>query len=109
MLVADPVGTVLLALAALVCAVYGVRGLFAPVRLAADEHGLTVIRGYLGKARLEWSEVDRITVQRRSRLGMRSEFLEIDAGEQLYLLSPYDLGTDPEAVLATLRHLRTGH
>jgi hypothetical protein len=107
--VSDPVGRALLAIAAVICALYAVRGIVAPVRLSADEHGLTVIRGYLGRARLAWSEVDGITVQRRSRLGMRSTFLEIDAGDQLYLLSEYDLGVEPDAVLGSLRRLRTGH
>jgi hypothetical protein len=108
LLVHDKLGAVLLVIAALICALYGVRGVLAPVRLSADGEGLTVIRGYRGRARLAWADVERVTVQRRSRLGMRSQFLEIDAGEQLYLLSPYDLSTEPDAVAASLRKLRTG-
>jgi len=107
-LVADQVGTFLLAIAALLCLGYAVRDLVAPVRLAADADGLTVIRGYLGHARLSWSDVDRVRVDRRSRLGLRSEFLEIDAGDHLYLLSSYDLSAEPAAVAAALARLRTG-
>src|SRR3954454_998668 len=61
-LVADQIGSVLLAIAALLCLGYAVRDLAAPVRLAADASGLTVIRGYLGHARLSWSDVERVTV-----------------------------------------------
>jgi hypothetical protein len=108
LLVADQVGTFLLAVAALLCLGYAVRDLVAPVRLAADADGLTVIRGYLGHARLSWSDIDHVRVDRRSRLGLRSEFLEIDAGDHLYLLSSYDLSAEPAAVAAALARLRTG-
>ncbi len=109
LLATDPIGTGLLLIAALVCAVYAVRDLFAPVRLAADAEGVRVIHGYLGHTRLSWSDIEKISVDRRSRLGMRSEFLEIDAGEQLYLLSSYDLSAEPADVAAALLRLRTGH
>ena len=108
LLVADQVGTFLLAVAALLCLGYAVRDLVAPVRLAVDADGLTVIRGYLGHARLSWSDIDRVRVDRRSRLGLRSEYLEIDTGDHLYLLSSYDLSAEPAAVAAALARLRTG-
>jgi hypothetical protein len=91
-------------LAALVAGGYALRDLLAPVRLAADREGLTVVSGYAGHRRLEWEGIERIRLDERRRLGTRSAALEIDTGDHLYLLSPYDLGTDPaEAVEALAR------
>ncbi|WP_229837095.1 PH domain-containing protein, partial [Dactylosporangium sucinum] len=73
--------------AALVAGGYALRDLLAPVRLAADLSGLTVVTGYAGHRRLAWSEVERIRVDTRSRAGLRSELLEIDTGDTLHLFS----------------------
>jgi Bacterial PH domain len=109
LLVSDPIGTGLLALAAAVCALYAARDLIMPVRVAADAEGLTLARGYLGRARLPWASVEKVSVDRRTRLGMRSELLEIDAGEHLFLFSSYDLSAEPAHVAAALSRIRTGH
>jgi hypothetical protein len=82
---------------------WGLRDLLAPVRLAADAEGVTVVTGYAGRRRLGWGEIDRITVDTRPRLGLRSETLEIDTGDSLHLLGRYDLGAAPDEVAATLR------
>jgi hypothetical protein len=86
---------------------YAARDLIAPVRLAADTDGVTVISGYAGRRRLAWSDIERVRVDRRTRLGLRSEMLEIDAGESLFLLRTYDLNAPCADVEAALRQLRT--
>jgi hypothetical protein len=88
----DPARTVVAALAALVLGCYAVRDVAAPVRLAADADGVTVVGGFTAKQRLSWDEIERVRVDERRRLGTRSQFLEIDAGDSLHLFSSYDLG-----------------
>jgi hypothetical protein len=95
------------ALAALVVAGYALRDLVAPYRLAADREGVTVVSGYAGHRRLEWDEVERVRLDERRRLGTRSAALEIDTGDHLYLLSAYDLGTDPADAVEALNRLRS--
>ncbi|MET8089494.1 PH domain-containing protein [Micromonospora sp. NPDC005220] len=102
----DPVRLAVAALAAAALAGWAVRDLIAPVRLAVNSAGLTVIRGFAGRRLLPWSAIEAINVDRRPRLGLTSEVLEIDAGESLHLFSRYDLGTTPEEVAATLRAAR---
>ncbi|MGC4880084.1 PH domain-containing protein [Micromonospora sp. DT43] len=102
----DPLRLVLAALAAAALAGWAVRDLIAPVRLVVDPAGLTVIRGFAGRRRLPWPEIEAITVERRPRWGLTSEVLEIDAGESLHLFGRYDLGTNPEEVAAELRAAR---
>jgi hypothetical protein len=94
------------AVAALVAAGYAVRDIIAPVRLAADREAVTVVHGYAGHRRLEWDEIERLRVDQRRRLGTRSVALEIDTGDHIYLLSSYDLGTDPADAVAALESLR---
>ncbi|OLE21922.1 MAG: hypothetical protein AUG44_26145 [Actinobacteria bacterium 13_1_20CM_3_71_11] len=74
-------------------AVYAARDLVAPRRLAADAEGVTVVSGFAGRRRLAWSDIERVRVDTRSRLGTRSELLEIDTGDRIHLFSGYDLGT----------------
>jgi Bacterial PH domain len=88
-------------------AVWAVRDLVAPVRLAADPDGVTVVVGYAGRRRLPWAEVDGVRVDRRDRLGLRTELLEVDADDTLYLFSMHDLGAPPDHVLAAIEQLRT--
>lgn len=87
---------------------YGLRDLLAPVRLAAGPDGVTVVTGYAGHRLLPWAAVERIRVDRRARLGMRSELLEVDAGDNLYLFSATDLGVPCQQAADRLRALRTG-
>jgi hypothetical protein len=82
---------------------WAARDLAAPVRLAADAAGVTVVTGFARRRRLSWSQVERVRldVRRRSRM------LEIDTGEQLYLLSRYELDADLAEVAGELEALRT--
>ncbi|MDG6101120.1 PH domain-containing protein [Dactylosporangium aurantiacum] len=93
-------------IAAAILGVYALRDFIAPVRLAADLEGLTVVSGYASRRRLDWAQVERMRVDARSRGGMRSELLEIDAGEHLFLLSRYDLNAHPADVHEELLRLR---
>ncbi|MEW2143553.1 PH domain-containing protein [Micromonospora vinacea] len=102
----DPVRLAVAALAAAGLASWAVRDLVAPVRLAVDPAGLTVIHGFAGRRLLPWSAVEAIAVDRRPRLGLTSETLEIDAGNSLHLFGRYDLGATPEEVAAVLRAAR---
>ncbi|MEW1585114.1 PH domain-containing protein [Micromonospora vinacea] len=102
----DPVRLAVAALAAAGLAGWAVRDLVAPVRLEVDPAGLTVIHGFAGRRLLPWSAVEAIAVDRRPRLGLTSETLEIDAGNSLHLFGRYDLGATPEEVAAVLRAAR---
>lgn len=102
----DPVRLALAVLAAALLAVWAVRDLVVPVRLTVDPMGLTVVHGFASRRLLPWSAVEAITVDRRPRLGLSSETLEIDAGSSLHLFGRYDLGATPEEVAAELRAVR---
>lgn len=103
----DPVRWFLAVASALALTGWGMRDLIAPIRLAADRSGITVVVGYAGRRRLAWSQIERVRVDRRMRLGLRSNLLEVDTGDMVYLFSTYDLGADPEDVLRTLMALRS--
>ena len=90
---------------ALLLGCYAARDLFIPVRLTADAEGITVVAG-LRRRRLAWSQIERIRVDAHSRLGLRTEMLEIDAGDSLHLLSTYDLNAPVSDVAETLAELR---
>jgi hypothetical protein len=92
---------------AVALAVWALRDLIAPVRLAADADGVTVIAGYARKRRLTWAQIEAVRVDRRERLGIRTELLEVDVDDNLYLFSMHDLGAHPEEVLAQMQLLRT--
>ena len=102
----DPVQLFLAAVVALGLITSAARDLIRPVRLTADAEGLTVIPRLLRPRRLPWAQVERIRVDHRARLGLRSELLEVDAGDALYMFSAHELGTEPEEVAAALADLR---
>ncbi|WP_225853993.1 PH domain-containing protein [Micromonospora sp. AMSO31t] len=102
----DRVQLVLAGLAAAALLGWALRDLVAPVRLAADPEGITVIHGYAGRRRLPWAAVEAIRVERRTRRGLTAETLEIDAGESLHLFGRYDLDAPPEQVAAALEAAR---
>ena len=79
----------------------------ASVRLTADTTGVTVLAGFARRRHLPWSAVERVRVDRRTHRGLRSETLELDAGDAIYLFSANDLGALPEDVVATLADLRS--
>ncbi|GLW30002.1 PH domain-containing protein [Actinoplanes regularis] len=97
------------ALAALVgcgLVVWALRDLLVPVRLAADADGITVVTGFAGRRRLPWSDVESVRVEQTVRRGLRSEYLEIDTGDAIYLFSAHELGALPEDVVTELSDLR---
>ena len=96
------------AAAALVLGAMALRDLIAPIRLAADPEGITVVTGFATRRRLAWSQVERIRVDVHRRFGLRSELVEIDIGETLFLFSSYELGAPCDEVVDTLRAIRTG-
>ncbi|EEP72402.1 hypothetical protein MCAG_02729 [Micromonospora sp. ATCC 39149] len=102
----DRVRLVLAGVVAAGLAGWALRDLLAPVRLAVDPTGITVVRGFAGRRRLDWAAVEAITVDRRPRLGLSTEVLEIDAGESLHLFGRYDLDAPPGEVADALRAAR---
>ncbi len=82
---------------------WALRDLVAPVRLAFDPTGVTVISGFAGRRRLDWASIEQIGLSTRPRLGLRTEIVEIDAGDSLHLFGRYDLDAPPDEVAAALR------
>jgi hypothetical protein len=102
----DPIRWVLAAVVVLGLLGWALRDLLRPVRLAADAEGVTVVTGYASRRRLAWGQIERVRVDRRTHRGLRSEMLELDAGEAIYLFSANDLGALPEVVATALADLR---
>jgi hypothetical protein len=102
----DPVQLVLALLAAAALAGWAVRDLVAPVRLAVDHDGITVIQGFAGRRLLPWPAVAAIRVERRTRRGLTAETLEIDTEESLHLFGRYDLDAPPDEVAEALQAVR---
>lgn len=102
----DPTRVLVAAFAGVLLAVFALRDVLAPVRLAADAEGVTVIRGYVGRRQVPWARVERVRVDQRSRLGMRSELLEIDTGESLHLFSRAELNAPVAEVVEALDRIR---
>jgi hypothetical protein len=102
----DPVRWGLAVVVALVVAIWALRDLIAPVRLAADAGGVTVISGFARRRHLPWAQIERVRVDARSHHGLRSELLELDAGESIFLFSAHELGALPEEVATALADLR---
>jgi hypothetical protein len=102
----DPVRWTLACAVAAGLTVWMLRDLIAPIRLAADAEGVTVVEGFARRRRLGWAEIERVRVDRRERLGLSAELLEIDADDALHLFSMHDLGADPHEVLVTLEEFR---
>jgi PH (Pleckstrin Homology) domain-containing protein len=92
--------------AALAVIIFAARDVLARERLRADADGLVAVSGYVGRHHLDWSDVRRMIVDSRLRLGARTETLEVDAGDQIYLFGRFDLGVPPEDALATLEQIR---
>lgn len=105
----DVVEWTLTLVAALGLGAFALRDVIAPVRLAADTEGVTVVRGFAGRHRLRWPEIERIRVDERPRMLSRSAVLEIDAGSALYFLGQSDLGVPPAEAVDTLNALRADH
>jgi hypothetical protein len=102
----DPVQWVLAGAIAAGLLGWALRDLLAPVRLAADPSGVTVVEGFARHRWLSWAKIERVRVDRRERLGLATAMLEVDADEALYLFSMHDLGADPHEVLVALEEFR---
>ena len=102
----DSIRWALAAVVSVTLAGWALRDLVAPVRLAADATGVTVVTGFARRRHLPWSQIERVRVDRTTRRGLRSEVLELDAGESIYLLGAHELGALPEEVAAALSDLR---
>jgi hypothetical protein len=94
-------------LAAVLLAVLAVRDLIAPVRLAADSTGVTVATGFAGRRQIGWDSVERVRVDARRGLVVRSQVLELDAGDNLYFFSVHELGAPCDEVARRLAVLRS--
>ncbi|MFI5495562.1 PH domain-containing protein [Actinoplanes sp. NPDC051859] len=102
----DPIQWAFAAAAALGLSGWALRDLIRPVRLSADPTGVTVVTGFAAQRHLPWPQIERIRVDRRERRGIRSNLLEIDAGENLYLFNLQELNADPADVAQSLEDLR---
>ncbi|MGY0230249.1 PH domain-containing protein [Longispora urticae] len=103
----DPTRLGVSVLAALLVAAWAARDAILKVRVAADAAGVTVVSG-ISRKQLPWGEIERIKLDVRSRLGLRSELMEIDTGEQIYLFSQNELSAPVAEVVEDLRRIRTG-
>jgi hypothetical protein len=102
----DPVRWALALVVAFALTIWLVRDLIVPFRLAADAAGVTVITGFARRRHLPWAQIERVRVDVTSRRGLRSELLELDAGESIFLFSAHELGALPEEVATSLAELR---
>ncbi len=102
----DPVRWTLAVMIGCGLLVWTARDVLVPVRLAADAGGVTVVTGFARRRHLRWSDVESVRVEQTTRRGLRSEFLEIDTGDAIYLFSAHELGALPEDVVAELSDLR---
>jgi len=102
----DPIRWGIAVVAASALTAWALRDLLAPVRLAADTTGVTVVAGFARRRHLPWPQIERVRVDRRTHRGLRSEMLELDAGDAIYLFSAHELGALPEDVAAALADLR---
>ncbi|BEL10744.1 hypothetical protein Q0Z83_089350 [Actinoplanes sichuanensis] len=82
--------------------VWAARDVFHPVRLAADDAGITVLTGFARQRHVPWEQIEAVRVER----ARRSDVLEIDTGEAVYVLSEPQLSADPHEVAVTLADLR---
>jgi hypothetical protein len=102
----DPVRWAIAGIMAIALVLWAARDFLAPIRLAADATGVTVIAGFARRRHLPWAQIERVRVDRRTHRGLRSEMLELDAGDAIYVFSANDLGALPEDVAAALADLR---
>jgi hypothetical protein len=104
----DPARWSVAVVAAVLLGAFALRDVLAPVRLAADGTGVTVVHGFARTRHVPWADIERVRVDARARLGRRNEVLEVDTGESLYLFGAQELGEDLDTVASALVALRTG-
>jgi Bacterial PH domain len=102
---ADLAGRLLWAGAAVVLLGYVATDLIWSPRLAADATGVR-IRSPFARADLRWDEIHSVTADVRSRYGLRSSSLEVDAGDLLVVFSRRSLGADPETVAGLVQAMQ---
>jgi hypothetical protein len=103
----DPGQVIVVGLAALLLLVLALRDVLSPVRLAADPSGVTVAAGFRGRRAIPWADIEHIKVDARRGMFLRSQVLELDAGEQLYFFSTNELSSPCEEVADTLTAIRS--
>jgi hypothetical protein len=101
----DRGGRLLYALAALVLAAVCAFDLIWNPRLVATPERLR-LRSPAGSHDLSWPQVDAVRVDERTRLGLASATLEIDAGDLLVVLSRHALNADPREVAGLVEAMR---
>lgn len=102
----DAPGRLLFAVATVVLAGYAVGDMVWADRLVADATGVR-IRTPFSRADLTWPQVSDVRADVRTRYGLRSVTLEVDAGEVLVVFSRRTLGADPEAVAGLVNAMRS--
>lgn len=102
----DPAQLIVVGIAAALLLALAVRDLISPVRLAAGPEGVTVAAGLRGRRTIPWSQVEHIKIDARRGMLLRSQVLELDAGDQLYFFSVNELGAPCEDVAETLAAIR---
>ncbi|GFG53388.1 hypothetical protein CQY20_12410 [Mycolicibacterium agri] len=101
-LVTDPPGRVFTIIAAAGLLVFALVSWRARPKLAISNGGLQ-IRGPLRTNRLEKADIKIIRITEFRRIGRKVRLLEIDtANDRLFVLTRWDLGTDPLDVLDAL-------
>jgi hypothetical protein len=101
-LVTDPPGRVFSIIAAAGLLVFALVSWRARPKLAISDGGL-LIRGPLRTNRLEKADIKIIRITEFRRIGRKVRLLEIDtANDRLFVLTRWDLGTDPLDVLDAL-------
>ena len=97
--VADDVpGRLLAGIAAVGLLVFAAGSWRARPRLAVAGDGV-LYRGWLRDKNLRSADIESIRITEFRRIGRKVRLLEIDTGEQLIVLTRWDLGADPLTVL----------
>jgi Bacterial PH domain len=100
--VTDPPGRILVSIAAAGLVVFAILSWRARPKLAISDGGL-LIRGPLRTQRLGRPDIKLIRITEFRRLARKVRLLEIDTvDDRLFVLTRWDLGTDPLEVLDAL-------
>lgn len=102
----DAAGRLLLGVAGLFLLGLALSDAVVRPRLAADSDGLTV-RTLSRRLGAPWAAVG-VRLRAGRRLGTAVHTLEIDVGDELFVLGRRELGADPVDVAEHLTHLRDG-
>lgn len=105
LLAGDATGRLLFGLACALLLAYVASDLIYTPRLVATAGGVAV-RSPSTRVTLSWADIDAVRADTRSRFGLRSSTLEIDAGEVLAVFSRRSLGAEPDDVAALVNALR---